>query len=172
LPSDLEPIIGRQGLCSGEWGGSGKDCLLLKKSSTEMIGIEEFFDGMLSVSCDLCLSGLADGSDGSDGFTRLADGFSFFPVVIFTSLFGSFSEISVKYCLLLVVSASRFSLDGAGVCLRGSHRCRVQVYSLTILVYWIWVDQTMCVQPVQNTSPESTVLKDTILLYTTTTEER
>ena len=65
------------------------------------------------MGCDLCLSGLADGSDGSDGSTRLADGFSFFPVAIFTSFFGSFSEISVEYCLLLVVSASRFSLDGA-----------------------------------------------------------
>src|SRR5215467_2856143 len=41
--------------------------------------------------------------------------------------------------------------------------------SPAILVYWIWVDQTMCVQPVQNTSQENTVLKDTILLYTTTT---
>lgn len=87
---------------------------MLKKSSTETIGVEEFADGMLPVSCDLCPSGLADGSDGS---TRLADGFSFFPVVIFTSLFGSFSEISVEYCLLLVISASRLSLDGTGACL-------------------------------------------------------
>jgi len=44
--------------------------------------------------------------------------------------------------------------------------------SLAILVYWIWLDQTMCVQRVQNTLPESTAPKDTILLYTTTTRPR
>jgi len=44
--------------------------------------------------------------------------------------------------------------------------------SLAILVYWIWLDQTMCVQCVQNTLPESTAPKDTILLYTTTTTTR
>jgi hypothetical protein len=47
---------------------------------------------------------------------------------------------------------------------------RVQVYSFVIHVHWIWVGQHMCVQPVQNTSPESTVLKDMILLYTATVE--
>ena len=49
---------------------------------------------------------------------------------------------------------------------------RAQVYSFVIPVYCIWVGYHMCVQPVQNTSPESTVLKDIILLYTATEEER
>ena len=66
------------------------------------------------------MSGLADGSDGSDGSTGLADGFSFFLVVIFTSLFGSFSEISVKISLFLVISVSGSSLDGGDVCLEPS----------------------------------------------------
>ncbi len=50
-------------------------------------------------------------------------------------------------------------------------QCRaVYKFIASLSVYIGYGSSNICVQPVQNTSPENTVLKDTILLYTTTTE--